>query len=82
MEILMKIYWKIDHFFSKISCSLIRCYQKISGPWHLQCRFYPSCSNYALEAIKKYGMIKGWFLALKRILKCNPLGKSGYDPVP
>ena len=46
------------------------------------CRFYPTCSQYALEAIQKYGAFKGFFLALWRILRCNPFCKGGYDPVP
>lgn len=46
------------------------------------CRFIPTCSQYALEAIEKYGAIKGGILALRRILRCNPLCKGGYDPVP
>lgn len=46
------------------------------------CRFTPTCSQYALEAIQKYGPIKGGFLALRRILRCHPWGGSGYDPVP
>ena len=65
-----------------ISIKLIELYQKIPGPWHNKCRFYPTCSNYAKEAILKYGFIKGWYLAIKRIIKCNPLYKGGYDPVP
>ena len=46
------------------------------------CRYTPSCSEYALQAIKKYGPIKGGFLAIKRILRCHPWGGHGYDPVP
>jgi putative membrane protein insertion efficiency factor len=46
------------------------------------CRFTPSCSNYALEAIEKYGGVKGSWLGLKRILRCHPWGGKGYDPVP
>lgn len=65
-----------------ISLSLIKLYQKIPGSWHNQCRFYPTCSNYAIEAITKYGFLKGWFLSIKRIIRCNPFGKKGYDPVP
>lgn len=65
-----------------VSLFLIRLYQKIPGPWHNQCRFYPSCSNYAIEAITRYGFFKGWFLSIKRILRCNPFGGKGYDPVP
>ena len=66
----------------KISLYLITLYQNIPGPWHDNCRYYPSCSNYAKEAITKYGFFKGWILAVKRILRCNPYGKRGYDPVP
>lgn len=47
-----------------------------------QCRYTPTCSNYALEALSRYGLLKGSFLALKRILRCAPWGGSGYDPVP
>ena len=46
------------------------------------CRFYPTCSQYALEAVEAYGAVKGSFLAAKRLLRCNPLHKGGYDPVP
>ncbi|MDR1689297.1 MAG: membrane protein insertion efficiency factor YidD [Clostridiales bacterium] len=46
------------------------------------CRFYPTCSVYAFEAVDKYGVLKGLFLACKRILRCNPFCKGGYDPVP
>ncbi|SFQ50032.1 membrane protein insertion efficiency factor YidD [Parafilimonas terrae] len=62
---------------------LIKIYQKIISPiLGPQCRFTPTCSNYALEALKKYGVFKGGWLAIKRISKCHPWGKSGYDPVP
>ncbi|MBQ6495455.1 MAG: membrane protein insertion efficiency factor YidD [Bacilli bacterium] len=66
----------------KISIKLIKLYQKIPLSSHNSCRFYPTCSNYAIEAIEKYGFFKGWFLAIKRIIRCNPFGKKGYDPVP
>ncbi|WP_375290303.1 membrane protein insertion efficiency factor YidD [Qipengyuania sp.] len=46
------------------------------------CRFYPSCSHYAIEALQKYGAVKGGWLALKRIGRCNPWGGCGHDPVP
>ena len=65
-----------------ILISIINLYQKIPFASHNQCRFIPTCSNYAKEAIITYGSIKGSILAIKRILKCNPLGPSGYDPVP
>ena len=60
---------------------LIRLYQIIPGSWHNSCRFYPSCSNYSIEAIERYGCFKGSILSLKRILRCRPLGGFGYDPV-
>ena len=54
----------------------------IPGPWHNSCRHIPTCSNYGIEAIKIHGAFKGTLLTIKRLLKCNPLFKSGYDPVP
>ena len=61
----------------------IKFYQKAISPlFPPSCRFTPTCSQYAVEAITKHGAIKGTWLATKRILKCHPLGKSGYDPVP
>ena len=60
----------------------IKLYQKIPGPWHDCCRHYPTCSNYGIEAILTHGALKGSFLTIKRILRCNPWGTSGYDPVP
>lgn len=65
----------------RILIFFIKCYQKIPGNFHNQCRHIPTCSNYAIEAIEQYGSIKGSFLSIKRILRCNPLGSSGYDPV-
>ena len=64
--------------------SLIRFYQRAISPWFpAKCRFRPTCSAYALEAIQKYGAIKGSFLALKRLLRCHPFYKGDwYDPVP
>ena len=47
-----------------------------------ECRFFPTCSEYALEALDKHGIIIGLFLTLKRVIKCNPLAGSGFDPVP
>lgn len=66
----------------KILIKLIKMYQSIPGDFHNQCRFYPTCSNYAIEAIDKYGSIKGTILSIKRIIRCRPFGKKGYDPVP
>ena len=68
----------------RIFIALIRFYQKhISPNTPPSCRFRPTCSAYALEAIEKYGAVKGCFLALKRILRCHPFYKGDpYDPVP
>jgi len=63
----------------KFLIKLIKLYQKVPGRFHNNCKFYPTCSNYAIEAITKYGSIKGSFLAIKRILKCNPLSRGGID---
>lgn len=65
----------------KILIFFIRLYQKIPGPWHNKCRHIPTCSNYAIDAINEYGSLKGSYLSIKRILRCNPWGTSGYDPV-
>lgn len=61
----------------------IKIYQKLISPlFPNKCRFIPSCSHYAIEAINKYGACKGSILAIKRILKCHPFNPGGYDPVP
>ncbi|HTQ28008.1 MAG TPA: membrane protein insertion efficiency factor YidD [Puia sp.] len=63
--------------------ALIKLYQWIISPWlGPNCRFVPSCSQYAMEALRKYGLFKGGWLALKRISRCHPGGGHGYDPVP
>jgi len=62
---------------------LIRFYQEAISPFTPStCRFEPTCSSYFLEALKVHGLIKGFYLGIKRILSCHPWGKSGYDPVP
>ncbi|MBR2032886.1 MAG: membrane protein insertion efficiency factor YidD [Alistipes sp.] len=62
---------------------LIRFYQRCISPLTPPvCRYTPTCSQYAIEAIRKYGIIKGGWLATKRIARCHPWGGSGYDPVP
>lgn len=61
----------------------IRIYRLVGSPWvGRNCRFLPTCSAYALEALERHGAIKGTGLAVRRILRCNPVGGSGYDPVP
>ncbi len=80
----------INNFFKKLVVSLIRFYQRTlsldHGPMkerypHGFCRFNPSCSEYAIQAIEKYGIIKGGFKACWRILRCNPFNKGGNDPL-
>ena len=62
---------------------LIKIYQTVISPFTpATCRFQPTCSHYAKEALEKHGFFKGGWLALKRILSCHPWGRSGYDPVP
>lgn len=64
---------------------LLRGYQKLISPifqfFGINCKFYPSCSNYMLQAIQKYGVIKGIFIGVKRLLRCHPFSKGGYDPL-
>lgn len=65
-----------------ILIKLIKLYQKIPGRFHDRCRFYPSCSNYMIDALNEYGVFKGLYLGINRILRCNPFNKNcGYDPV-
>ena len=62
---------------------LVKFYRACISPYKTPCcRFTPTCSQYALEALQKYGPIKGTWLAVRRILRCHPFGGSGYDPVP
>lgn len=61
---------------------LIRGYQRIFSFREPTCRYLPSCSEYANDAIENYGTIKGTWLSIKRLLRCHPLGNHGYDPVP
>ena len=62
---------------------LIRFYRGAISPMFPSCcRFTPTCSQYALQAVEKYGALKGGYLALRRILRCHPVHKGGYDPVP
>ncbi|MFB3165550.1 membrane protein insertion efficiency factor YidD [Neobacillus sp. 179-C4.2 HS] len=69
--------------FKKIFISVIRFYQVVISPIKPpSCRFYPTCSHYGLEAVQRFGALKGGWLTLKRILKCHPFHPGGIDPVP
>ena len=62
---------------------IIKFYQSFISPLiGSNCRYTPTCSTYSIDSLKKHGLIKGMFLSIKRISKCNPLFKGGYDPVP
>ena len=66
----------------KILIALIRSYKKYISPYKgTKCPYYPSCSDYALEALDRYGAFKGSFIAFFRIIRCNPFSKGGIDPV-
>jgi putative membrane protein insertion efficiency factor len=74
-------------FLKNIVLKAISLYQRFISPMFAQifgihCRYYPSCSSYAYSVIKEWGVIKGSYLAMKRILKCNPFFEGGYDPPP
>ena len=69
----------------KILIKIINWYQKNISLWletkNIRCKYYPTCSEYTKQAIIKYGALKGGFLGLVRILRCNPFSKGGYDPL-
>jgi len=61
---------------------IIRFYQKTISPWTPRtCRFYPTCSEYSYQAVKKYGVLKGGLKSIKRIARCHPFNPGGYDPL-
>ena len=67
---------------SNVLIIIIKGYQRFISPLKPRtCRFYPTCSEYSIQAIKRYGMIKGGFKSIKRILKCHPFNSGGYDPL-
>lgn len=68
---------------TRLFLALIRVYRRAVSPWlPPACRFTPSCSAYAEEAVRRYGALRGSWLAARRLARCHPLGGSGYDPVP
>ena len=67
----------------RLLVALLRTYQYAISPFlGRRCRYYPSCSEYAVEAVEKYGAIKGGWLGVKRVCRCHPWHPGGYDPVP
>jgi uncharacterized protein len=78
------IIWKfIKYIFSSIFLAIIKIYQLFISPLlPPSCRYTPTCSQYTVEAIKKYGPFKGGCLGLRRIMRCHPWGGHGHDPVP
>ncbi len=82
-QIAKNIYLGIRKILIKILVLPIRAYQVFISPFFPpSCRYYPTCSNYCLEALKKHGPIKGGWLCIKRVVSCNPWGGHGIDPVP
>ena len=71
------------NIIAHIAAAPIRVYRLIFSPWvGFNCRYQPTCSAYALEALEKHGAFKGSWLTLHRLARCHPLGGDGYDPVP
>lgn len=67
----------------RVLIAIVRAYQYLLSPWWgTQCRFTPTCSHYAIEALDRHGALAGAWLAVRRILRCHPWSAGGYDPVP
>ena len=72
----------ISKILNKFLILIIKIYKYFISPYFpLNCRYLPTCSEYTKESIIKYGVVKGFWLGLKRIVKCHPWGKGGYDPI-
>lgn len=74
----------ISVFINSCLIGLVNVYRRLISPNKRapSCKYIPTCSEYAIEALKKYGPFKGSYLTVKRIIRCNPFSKGGYDPVP
>ncbi|MES2770416.1 MAG: membrane protein insertion efficiency factor YidD, partial [Pseudomonadota bacterium] len=73
----------VNKSFMNLLLALVRIYRYVISPLlGSRCRYFPSCSAYAIEAIEKYGALKGMYLVLKRIFRCHPFCAGGFDPVP
>ncbi len=71
-----------QNVIARLITAAIRTYQMLRGNRISPCRFVPSCSHYAIEAVERHGALHGSWLAVRRIARCNPLGRYGFDPVP
>ncbi len=67
---------------TKLMIKIIKWYQKLPLSSHSKCKYFPTCSNYSIGVYQEFGFFKGTFYTIKRILKCNPFSKGGYDPIP
>ncbi len=68
---------------ARVLVALIRAYRYLLGPWWgTQCRYHPTCSAYAIEAVERHGALRGGWLGLRRIARCHPWHAGGFDPVP
>lgn len=83
METVKVLIIQMEKIVSGIAVYIIQFYKFFISPvLPPACRYYPTCSVYAIQAIKRFGLFKGGFLSFKRIVSCNPYGKGGFDPVP
>jgi len=82
-QLIFNVILKMKKVATLFLLGIIKLYQNAISPYtRPSCRYIPTCSQYAVEAIQKYGPFKGGWMAFRRILRCNPLGGNGYDPVP
>ena len=80
---IFKIFNKAENYAVKFLLSFIKIYKLFLSPLlGNNCRYHPTCSSYAIEALETHGLIKGLYLSIKRVSKCHPLGGSGIDQVP
>ena len=83
-DIVEKVFKFVSNILKFVVIGIVKFYRVCISPYKggACCKYIPTCSQYALEAVEKYGPFKGSYLAIKRILRCNPFSKGGYDPVP